>query len=51
MIFEDGGFDANMQGDYVCIDLCVTIGSFVDIEEMFPKDKYGHWGMNCHEIN
>lgn len=41
-IFDDGGFNANMQGDCVCIDLCEAIGSFVDIEEVFPKDKYKH---------
>lgn len=39
-IFDDSGFNASMQGDCVCIDLCEAIGSFIDIEEIFPKDKY-----------
>lgn len=41
-IFDDGGFDANIQTDCVCIDLCEAIGNFIDIEEVFPKDKYEH---------
>lgn len=41
-IFDDGGFDANMQADCVCIDLCEVIGEYVDIESVFPKDKYKH---------
>ena len=41
-IFDDGGFDANMQTDCVCIDLCDAIGSCIDVEEVFPKDKYQH---------
>lgn len=41
-IFDDGGFNGNMQSDCICIDLCEAIGSFVDIEEVFPKDKYRH---------
>lgn len=41
-IFDDGGFDANMQESSVCIDLCEALGSFIDIEEIFPKDKYKH---------
>jgi hypothetical protein len=41
-IFDDGGFDANIQADCVCIDLCEAIGNFIDIEEVFPKDKYEH---------
>lgn len=41
-IFDDGGFDANMQSNCVCIDLCEAIGHCIDIEETFPKDKYKH---------
>lgn len=41
-IFDDGGFDANMQSDYVCIDLCEAIGECIDIGTVFPKDEYKH---------
>lgn len=41
-LFDDGGFDANMQDDCVCIDLCEAVGYAVDIEEIFPKEKYRH---------
>lgn len=38
-IFDDGGFNGNIQDDCVCIDLCEAVGHAVDIEEIFPKDK------------
>ena len=41
-IFDDGGFDANMQSDGVCIDLCKAIGEYIDVEAVFPQDKYKH---------
>lgn len=44
-IFDDGGFDANMQQDGVCINLCEALGNYLgidDIEEVFPKEKYQH---------
>lgn len=41
-MFDDGGFDANMQEDGVCIDLSEAIGDYLDIEEVFPKEKYQH---------
>lgn len=42
-IFDDGGFDANMQSTGVCIDLCNALGGFIDdIESIFPKEKYPH---------
>lgn len=41
-IFDDGGFDANMQENYACIDLCKAIGHCIDIESMFPKDEFKH---------
>lgn len=41
-IFDDGGFDVNMQMSYVCIDLCAAIGDYVDIEAVFPKDEFKH---------
>ena len=39
-IFDYGGFDGNFQNEYVCIDLKKVIGFAVDLEEIFPKDKY-----------
>jgi len=41
-IFDDGGFNANMQGDGACIDLCEMIGSYMTVEDVFPKEKYKH---------
>jgi hypothetical protein len=41
-LFDDGGFSANMQSDGVCIDLVEALGSYIDIEDVFPKDKFKH---------
>ena len=41
-IFDDGGFDARMQGDCVCIDLCMALEGYLDLENVFPKEKYKH---------
>lgn len=41
-MFDDGGFGANMQENGVCIDLSEAIGNCLDIEEVFPKEKYQH---------
>lgn len=41
-IFDDGGFDANMQENGACIDLCEAVGYSIDIETVFSKEKYQH---------
>lgn len=41
-MFDDGGFDANMQKDCVCINMCQAVGNYLEIEEAFPKEKYQH---------
>lgn len=41
-IFDDGNFNANIQSDTVCIVLNEVLDGYVDIEEVFPKDKYRH---------
>lgn len=41
-MFDDGGFNSNMQGDGVCIDLCKMLGEYLTIEKVFPKEKYQH---------
>lgn len=41
-MFDDGNFNANIQSDTVCIDLNDVLGGYIDIEEVFPKDKYKH---------
>ena len=41
-MFDDGGFNANMQSDCVCIDLCKMLESYLNIEDVFPKEKYQH---------
>lgn len=38
-IFDDGGFDANMQSDGIAFDLCEAVGD-LDVEAVFPKDVY-----------
>ncbi len=41
-IYDDGGIDATIMYDSVCIDLCELLGDYLSIEEVFPKDKYPH---------
>lgn len=41
-LFEDGGFNGNMREDCVCIDLCSALDGCLDIEDVFPKEKYKH---------
>lgn len=41
-IFDDGGFNANIQEDGICFDLEEAVGSYLDLEEVFPKDKFRH---------
>jgi hypothetical protein len=41
-MFDDGGFNANMQSDGVCIDLCEMFGCYLSVEGVFSKDKYRH---------
>lgn len=41
-MFDDSGFDANIQADGVCIDLCKMLDGYLDLEAVFPKEKYQH---------
>ena len=41
-LFDDGGFKANVQRDYMCFDLCEILDGYIDLEDVFPKDKYRH---------
>ena len=41
-LFDDGGFNANLQDTCICIDLCEAVGYSVDLEKIFPKEKYKH---------
>ena len=42
-IFDDGGFDGNMQRDCVCIAIDEALEGYdIDLESIFPKDKYEH---------
>ena len=41
-MFDDGNFNANIQSDTVCIDLNDVLDGYVDIEEVFSKEKYQH---------
>ena len=41
-IYDDGGFNANMQSGCACIDLCGALEGYIDIESVFPREKYQH---------
>ena len=41
-IFNYGGFTVYMQKDGICFDLEEAVGCYVDLEEVFPKDKFRH---------
>lgn len=41
-VFDDGAFNANMQSDGICIDLCEALGGYLNIEDVFPKEYYKH---------
>lgn len=42
-LFDEGGIEAHIGSDYVCIDLEDFVGGYgVDLEEVFPKSKYKH---------
>lgn len=41
-LFDNGGFEANMQEDVICMDLSNLLEGYVEIEELFPKDEYIH---------
>lgn len=38
---DDGGMDVRLQNTYVVINLCELLED-VDIESVFPKEKYQH---------
>lgn len=39
-LFDDGGLAANLRSDCVCINLSDALGDRINLEEMFPKNKY-----------
>jgi len=41
-IFDDENFNANIQHNTVCIVLNNVLDEYVNVEEVFPKDKYQH---------
>lgn len=42
-IFDEGGFDAKIQEDFICIDLVEVLSSCVDIKEVFPRETDKHY--------
>ena len=38
-IFDEGGFDAKIQEDFICIDLVEVLSLYVDIEEVVPRES------------
>lgn len=41
-LFDDGGFNANMQPDGVCVDICKMLCGYLNVEDVFPKEEYQH---------
>ena len=41
-LFDEGGIDARIGSDYVCIDLKDITAPYMDLEEVFPKNQYRH---------
>lgn len=42
-LFDEGGIEARIGSDYVCINLTDAIGGYgVDLERVFPKNEYRH---------
>ncbi len=42
-IFDEGGFEARIGSDYVCIDLTDVLSGYgINFEKAFPKSKYKH---------
>lgn len=42
-LFDDGGIEARIGSDYICINLEDFVGEYgVDLERIFPKNKYRH---------
>ena len=39
---DEGGIDVNLQYEDVVINLCELLEDDVDIESVFPKEKYKH---------
>lgn len=39
---DEGGIDVKLQNEDVVIDLCELLEDDVDIESIFPKEKYKH---------
>lgn len=41
-LFDGDSFNVNMREDSVCIDLCEAVGDYLNLEDVFPRDKYQH---------
>lgn len=42
-LFDEGGIEARIGGDYACINLKDIAAPYgVDLEEVFPKNQYRH---------
>ena len=38
-LFDEGGFDAKIQEDFICIDLAEILENYLNIEEVFLNDE------------
>ena len=42
-LFDEGGIEARIGSDYVCIDLENFVGMYgINLDEVFPQSKYRH---------
>lgn len=43
LLYDDGGVEAHIMGDYACIDLAAMLaGEDIDLERVFPREKFKH---------
>ena len=38
-MFAEGGANATLFADYLCLDLCELVDAYVDLEEIFPRSE------------
>ncbi len=42
-IFDDGGIEAHLMSDYICLDLTNALsGTDIDFEIVFPREEFKH---------
>ncbi len=42
-VFDDGGIEAHLMGDYMCLDLASALSGWdIDFEAVFPREEFKH---------